>query len=63
MDVERTLGEEQAHVHRLLGQTIITVTNDMHYYKKSSLNNSIGRRVIIYRMAERMNKMFNIDFL
>lgn len=32
------LREEQAHVHRPLGQTIITVTNDMHYYKKSMLN-------------------------
>ncbi|KAH8156706.1 hypothetical protein CIB48_g11545 [Xylaria polymorpha] len=40
-----------------LCQTIIGITNKISFSKTGSINNSIGRRVIIYRMEKKLGKL------
>lgn len=44
-------------VSAYLSQTIIGITNKLGFSKAGSINNSIGRRVIIYRMNKRLGKL------
>lgn len=44
-------------VSAYLSQTIIGITNKLGFSKMGSINNSIGRRVIIYRMNKRLGKL------
>ena len=44
-------------VSAYLSQTIIGITNKLGFSKTGLINNSIGRRVIIYRMNKRLGKL------
>ncbi len=44
-------------VSAYLSQTIIGITNKLGFSKTGSINNSIGRRVIVYRMNKRLGKL------
>ncbi|KAF4460194.1 cell division control 48 variant 1 [Fusarium albosuccineum] len=44
-------------VSAYLSQTIIGITNKLGFSKSGSINNSIGRRVIVYRMDKRLGKL------
>lgn len=44
-------------VSAYLCQTIIDITNKIGFSKTASINNSIGRRFVLYRMAKKLGKL------
>lgn len=44
-------------VSAYLSQTIIAITNKLGFSKSGLINNSIGRRVVVYRMTKKLGKL------
>ena len=44
-----------------LSQTAIVISNHIPFYEKSAVNNSIGRRLVVYHMKKNLNKFKPLD--
>ena len=44
-----------------LSQTAIIISNDIPFYEKAAVNNSIGRRLVIYHMKKNLKKFKPLD--
>lgn len=48
---------QSARISAYISQTIIGISNNMGFATKAAINNSIGRRVVVYKMDKELGKL------